>query len=213
MFIQPDFDCPSKSPRPANDIVPMLPSVIDAVKSTRAEVESAVLVAALATGSKANVSPPQPTRAVGGALFAQPGCGFLECRDRPGHHVLALEELHPVVERAFTENCGHIDSERLLVLVVVAFDEVRTTDQRAESPPELRLERSDREEAAVGCLVDPVAGEPAGQRALPLAEQPVRGKSMCVVRHGDGETCAMPCSLAFDQCAENLDDCVEGTAC
>src|SRR6266545_7868377 len=64
MFIQPDFDRPSNRPRPANDIVPMFATVIDAVNSTRAEGESAVLSAALATGSKANVSPPQPTKAV-----------------------------------------------------------------------------------------------------------------------------------------------------
>src|SRR3989442_6100169 len=63
MFNQPDFERPSKSPRPLNDIVPMLPAVIDAVNSTREEVESTVLPAAFATGSNESVSPPQPTSA------------------------------------------------------------------------------------------------------------------------------------------------------
>src|SRR5205807_3261909 len=196
MFIQPDLERPSKSPRPRNDIVPTLPAFIVAVNSTREEVESAVLVAAFATGSNANVSPQQRTRAVaqrprqsrertrrmvirvrdrppfggflsldrgelgtpalrvlskarctaGRSLLPEPRCGLLEGRDRAGHDVLALEQLQPVCERPSPEDRGELPGQLLLILVVVTSGELWAADQLAQAPPELRLDRRDRQE-------------------------------------------------------------------
>src|ERR671935_1983863 len=47
-------------PAPLIDMPPTPSMSIDAVKDTRADCESAVVLAACATGSNENVSPPQP---------------------------------------------------------------------------------------------------------------------------------------------------------
>ena len=96
--------------------------------------------------------------------------------------------------------------ERLLILVVVALDELGAPDQLAEAWPELRLDRRDREEAPVGRLVDPVAREPAGQRALRLAVQTVRREPVRVVCHRHDDVLAAARALALEQRGENLDD-------
>src|SRR5205807_5469152 len=87
-------------------------------------------------------------------LRAQPGLGLREGRDRPGHYVLALEELEPGVERTGTEERGQFGRECLLILFVLPLDEVGAADQLAEPLPELRLDRRDRQEPSVGGLVD-----------------------------------------------------------
>ena len=97
-----------------------------------------------------------------------------EGRDGADHDVLALEELEPAGQRPRAKDLGELGGQRFLVLLVVTVDEVGPFDQLAEPLPELRLDGSDGEEAAVGGLVRAVAREPAGERALGLAVQPVR---------------------------------------
>ena len=116
-------------------------------------------------------------------------------RDGADHDVLALEELEPVGQRPRAKDLGELGGQRFLVLLVVTVDEVGPSDQLAEPLPELRLDGSDGEEAAVGGLVRAVAREPAGERALGLAVQAVRCESVRVVRHRDDDVrCRVQCA-------------------
>src|SRR5215212_6719716 len=63
MFNAPECECPSKTPLPLNDMPPAPATSIVAVNATRDDVVSAVLLAALATGSNESASPPQPASA------------------------------------------------------------------------------------------------------------------------------------------------------
>jgi hypothetical protein len=66
--------------------------------------------------------------------------------------------------------------------------------------------------AAVGGLVDAVAGERAGERPLGLALQPVRGEAVRVVRHRDDDVLAAPAALALQQRGEDLHHRIERAA-
>ena len=82
--------------------------------------------------------------------------------------------------------------ERLLVVVVLALAEIATLDELAEPPEELRLERADREVAAVGRFVDAVAGEPAREHPWDgLAAEPVGDEVVGAVRHRDDDPRAL----------------------
>ena len=71
--------------------------------------------------------------------------------------------------------------------------EIRPVEQLAEALPELRLERRDRQVAAVGGLVDPVAGDAAREQALDgVAGEPVCDELVRAVRHRDRESAALP---------------------
>jgi hypothetical protein len=75
----------------------------------------------------------------------------------------------------------------------------------AEPGEELGLEGSDGDVAAVGCLVDAVAGEPAGQQLRNrLARESVRRKAVRAVSHRDDDMRAPACLLALDQGGEDL---------
>ena len=116
-------------------------------------------------------------------------------------------------QRPRAKDLGELGGQRFLVLLVVTVDEVGPFDQLAEPLPELRLDGSDGEEAAVGGLVRAVAREPAGERALRLAVQPVRCESVRVVRHRDDEVRTASRALAFEQRGQDLDDGEERAAC
>ena len=130
----------------------------------------------------------------------------------------------PAITSSLSKRSSHSESGRdrntvasspasaLLVLLVVTLDEVGAVDQLAEALPELQLDRGHREEAAVGRLVDAIAGEAAGQRALRLSAQPVRREPVGVVRHRDDEVLATPRLLTLEQRGENLDDGEERAA-
>ena len=65
-------------------------------------------------------------------------------------------------------------------------DELRQLDELAEPLPELRLERGDRQEAAVGGRVDAIAGDAAGEQLRHrLAADAVRDEVVRAVRHRD----------------------------
>src|SRR6476469_7726947 len=84
---------------------------------------------------------------------------LLEGEHRPDAGVLVLEQPEPVGERPGLEQRRQLGPLRL----EGAIDEIRPLEQFAEAVPELRFEGSDGDEAAVGRLVDPVAGRTAGQ--------------------------------------------------
>ena len=92
----------------------------------------------------------------------------------------------------------------------VPLRQLRAADHLAEPEEELRLERADREPAAVGGLVDPVAGEAAGEEARQrVAAEPVRDEPVGAVRHRDRQPRAAAGALALEQGGEHLDDGAE----
>ena len=73
----------------------------------------------------------------------------------------------------------------------MALDEVGAAEAGAERPPELRLERAERD-PAVGARVRPVAGEPAGQLQLAAA------------RHGAPSAKKRAATIASQLCAPRV---------
>src|SRR4029450_8025403 len=95
--------------------------------------------------------------------------------------------------------------EGLLVLVVVAFDQIGATDDFAEPDPELGLHRRDRQVTAVARRVDAVASEPTSQAPLRRALKAVRSETVRVVGHRDGEARSAPGLLSLQQRSEDVD--------
>ena len=92
----------------------------------------------------------------------------------------------------------------------VQLRQLRAADHLAEAEEELGLERADREQAAVGGLVDPVAGEAAGEEARQrVAAEPVRDEPVRAVRHRDRQPRATAGALPLEQGGEHLDDRAE----
>ena len=118
--------------------------------------------------------------------------GFVPRRDRPDCDVLSVEEVEPLRELTCLE-----ELLQLRVRVVLARHEIGPGDELAQSTPELRLERRDREEAAVRAAVDPVAGELARERAGEAGELVRTGGH----RHDDVRS--PPCSPALEQRREH----------
>ena len=112
----------------------------------------------------------------------------------------------PVLERAVANIAASSAREFLLrVGVVLALGELRSADHLAEPHEELRLERADGELAAVGGRVDPVAGQPAGEKARQrVAAEPVRDEPVRAVRHRDRQPRAAPGALALEQRRQHL---------
>src|SRR6266545_7891679 len=94
-------------PVPLNDMPPTPSMFMFASKATRADAESAVFVAAFATGSKASVSPPQPTSAV--ALAAR------QSRERRRRRVMRSGD-RPVPGEALSPERGELRAPALRVL-------------------------------------------------------------------------------------------------
>ena len=87
----------------------------------------------------------------------------------------------------------------------LALGQLGPPDQLAEPDEELRLERADGQVAAVGGLVDPVAGEPAGEEARQrVAAEPVRDEAVRAVRHRDRQPGAAAGALALEQRGQDL---------
>ena len=92
----------------------------------------------------------------------------------------------------------------------LALGELGATDQLAETDEELRLERADGELPPVGRLVDPVAGEPAGEEPRQrVAAEPVRDEPVRAVRHRDGQAGAAPGAFPLEQRRQDLRDGAE----
>ncbi len=69
----------------------------------------------------------------------------------------------------------------------------------------------DGELPTVGRLVDPVAGEPAGEEPRQrVAAEPVRDQAMRAVRHRDRQAGAVPGALPLEQRSQDLRDGAEG---
>ncbi len=77
--------------------------------------------------------------------------------------VLAAEERHPLALGAGAEQLPHLPVHPQ-GRTVLPPEQVRASRQTAEALPEMRLEGAERQLAAVGGLVDVVAGEGAGER-------------------------------------------------
>ena len=83
-------------------------------------------------------------------------------------------------------------------------------DELAEPPEELRLERTDRQLAAVGGPVEAVAREPAREHARDgLASEPVRDEVVRAVGHRDDDARAASRTRAFEERREHLRDRAE----
>ena len=100
-----------------------------------------------------------------GRLEAELRRGLLDRPHRPGADVLAVHQLEPLGQRPARR------SPRRARAATASWSgsncrsrQVGPADDLAEPLPELRLERADRQPAAVGGGVDPVAGEAAGQQ-------------------------------------------------
>jgi hypothetical protein len=109
------------------------------------------------------------------------------------------------------EHLGQFVGERRLIVLVLTFDEILAVDQLAQALPELRFHGSDRQEAAVGARVDPVASKLPGQGALALAVQAMRCKAVGVMGHRHGDVAAATTPLALEQRRHDLDDGVQRT--
>ena len=108
----------------------------------------------------------------------------------------------PVGQRARAEQLLELGKLRL----ERAAGQVGPLEQLAEPLPELGLERGHRQEPAVRRLVDPVAGDTAGEQARHrVAGQAVRDEAVRAVRHRDDDARAVASALAFEQRRENLD--------
>ena len=134
-------------------------------------------------------------------------------RDGADGDVLVLAELEPLVEAPAREDGAELLREgRLGIHLEVQLDEVGPTDHLTEPDEELRLERGDREVAAVGGGVDPVAGEAAGQELRQrLAAESVGDEPVRAVGHRGRQPRAAPGARPLEQGGEHRGDGSQGT--
>ena len=82
---------------------------------------------------------------------------------------------------------------------------LRPPDQLAEPDEELRLESADGQLSPVGRLVDPVTGEPAGQKPRQrVAAEPVRDEAMRAMCHRDRQSGSAPRAAPLEQGGQDL---------
>src|SRR5581483_1038678 len=125
-----------------------------------------------------------PARGLGAQLCRR----LLERPHGPDADVLVLAEREPVGERPRRHDRRELRRERLLVLVALACGELRAAGELAEAGEEARLERGEREEAAVGAAVDAVAGEATREQPRPrVAAEPEGDEVVRPVCHRDDE--------------------------
>src|SRR6266511_5399191 len=138
-------------------------------------------------------------------------CRLRKGGDGPDGDVLAVKELQPGGQRLGSEDLGEYGRELLLCLrVEVELHELGAFEQPAEPREELLLQLGDREMAAVGRGVDPVAGQPSGEEARErLSAQPVCDEAVRAVRHRELDTLAAARSAPLEQSGQDLDDCGE----
>jgi TetR/AcrR family fatty acid metabolism transcriptional regulator len=138
--------------------------------------------------------------------LAELGRTLLERGHRSDHDVLGVEALEPGCQLFRGEGLRQGGAQRLLRLrVVLPLDQLLAADQLAEAPEELGLDRRNSEVAAVRCLVDGVAGEPAREEAFErLTSQAMRGEAVGPVRHGDLDSTAAPGSLPLVERGKDL---------
>lgn len=136
-------------------------------------------------------------------------------RDRANAHVFAVEELQPLGERPCLEHGGQLGSERVLTIrIELARGELGPSDQLAQPPEELGLERPHRQMPGVGGRVDPVAGKAAREEARErIAAQPVRDEAMRAVRHRDRQPGAAAGACPVEERSEDLGHGAECARC
>ena len=129
----------------------------------------------------------------------------------PTHTSSPSKSSSQAAERPLHEDGGELGRELVLALgEQLALGQLGAADQLAEAEEELRLERADGQVPAVGGLVDPVAGEPAGEEPRQrVAAEPVRDEPVGAVCHRDREAGAAPGALPLEQRRQDLRDGAE----
>ena len=156
---------------------------------------------------QASVCAPSGTSGSGVRPGPEVGVRLGERRNRPDTDLLAVEQREPVRQRAAREEAGELRAQRSLGGLVLPRRELRRAEQLAGAAEEGRLERGERQVAAVGGRVRLVAGEAAGEQPRKrVAAEAVRDELVGAVGHRDDEPRAFAGARAPDERREHLGD-------
>lgn len=130
----------------------------------------------------------------------------------PGTDVFVAEQLEPARERSRCEDRRQVAGQALLILGVLAVDQVGSLDELAEPAEELGLHGGHRQVPGVRRLVRPVAGDPAGEHARQgVAPEAVGHELVRAMGHRDYDPRASPGRRSRDERGQDLGHRAERT--